>query len=65
MEIEIKDDGSARNINQESREKDKIKEDLMRSISNIVNFIKIVNKSDVLQKLHQGEYNILPSYMES
>lgn len=44
LEIEIKDDGSARNINQESREKDKIKEDLMRSISNIVNFIKIVNK---------------------
>lgn len=44
LEIEIKDDGSARNINHESREKDKIKEDTMKSLSNIVNFIKIVNK---------------------
>lgn len=44
LEIEIKDDGSAKNINQESREKDVIKNDLMKSISNIVNYIKIVNK---------------------
>jgi hypothetical protein len=43
-EIEIKDDGSAKNINQESREKDKIKEDLMHSLSNLFNYIKIVNK---------------------
>lgn len=44
LEIEIKDDGSAKNINQESREKDKIKDELMRSLSNIFNYIKIVNK---------------------
>lgn len=43
-EVEIKDDGSAKNINQESREKDKIKDDLMRSCSNLFNYIKIVNK---------------------
>ena len=44
LEVEIKDDGSARNISQESRDKDKIKENTMKSLSNIVNFIKIVNK---------------------
>lgn len=44
LEIEIKDDGSAKNINQESREKDKIKDELMRSCSNLVDYIKIVNK---------------------
>lgn len=44
LEIEIKDDGSALNISKESREKDKIKEDTVRSLSNIVSFIKIVNK---------------------
>ena len=44
LEIEIKDDGSAKNINQESREKDKIKDDLMKSLHNLFNYIKIVNK---------------------
>ena len=44
LEIEIKDDGSAKNINQESREKDKIKDELMKSCSNLFNYIKIVNK---------------------
>lgn len=45
LEIEIKDDGSAKNISQESREKDKIKDDLMKSCSNLFNYIKIVNKN--------------------
>jgi hypothetical protein len=44
LEVEIKDDGSAKNINQESREKDVIKDNLLKSLSNIVNYIKIVNK---------------------
>lgn len=44
LEVEIKDDGSAKNINQESREKDKIKDAMMRSLSNIMGYIKIVNK---------------------
>ena len=44
LEIEIKDDGSAKNINQESREKDKIKDDLMKSLHNLFNYIKIINK---------------------
>lgn len=44
-EVEIKDDGSAKNISQESREKDKIKDALMRSCSNLFNYIKIVNKN--------------------
>ena len=43
-EIEIKDDGSALNISKESREKDIIKDRTMRSLSNLVNYIKIVNK---------------------
>lgn len=45
LEIEIKDDGSAKNINQESREKDKIKDELMKSCSNLFNYIKIINKN--------------------
>lgn len=45
LEIEIKDDGSAKNISQESREKDKLKEELMKSCSNIFNYIKIVSKN--------------------
>ena len=44
LECEIKDDGSAKNINSESREKDKIKDDLMRSVTNLFNYIKIINK---------------------
>lgn len=44
LEVEIKDDGSAKNINYDSREKDKIKDALMRSCSNLFNYIKIVNK---------------------
>lgn len=42
LEVEIKDDGSA-NRSPESREKDVIKDDLMKSLSNLVNYIKIVN----------------------
>ena len=44
LEIEIKDDGSAKNINPDSREKDKIKDELMRSCSNLFDYIKIINK---------------------
>lgn len=44
LEIEIKDDGSALNISRESREKDVIKDATMKSLSNVVNYIKIVNK---------------------
>ena len=47
LEVEIKDDGSALNINKESREKDVIKDDLMRSCSNLFNYIKIINKKYV------------------
>jgi hypothetical protein len=45
LQIEIKDDGSAKNINQDSRNKDEIKDDLMKSNSNYFNYIKIVNKN--------------------
>lgn len=45
LEIEIKDDGSAKNINHDSREKDKIKDELMHSCSNLFNYIKIINKN--------------------
>lgn len=45
LEVEIKDDGSAKNISQESREKDKIKDNLMKSCSNLFNYIKIINKN--------------------
>jgi len=45
LEVEIKDDGSALNINQESREKDKLKEEMMQSLTRFVKFIKIVNKN--------------------
>lgn len=44
LEIEIKDDGSAKNINIDSRNKDIIKDKLMRSNKNYFNYIKIVNK---------------------
>lgn len=44
LEIEIKDDGSAANISQESRDKDVIKDELMKSLSNLFNYIRIVNK---------------------
>lgn len=43
LEVEIKDNGSA-NRSQESREKDVIKDDLMRSLKNLFNYIKIVDK---------------------
>jgi hypothetical protein len=45
MEIEIKDDGSAINISKESRDKDRIKDELMKSLSNMFNYIRIVNKN--------------------
>lgn len=45
LEVEIKDDGSALNINKESREKDVIKDNMMRSLNNVINYIKIVNKN--------------------
>ena len=44
LEVEIKDDGSAKNINPDSRAKDQIKDELMRSCSNLFNYIKIINK---------------------
>ena len=44
LEVEIKDDGSATKISKESREKDQIKEDLMRSMKNMFNYIKIKGK---------------------
>ena len=43
LEVEIKDDGNARRSD-ESREKDKIKDELMRSMSQLINYIKIVGK---------------------
>lgn len=56
LEVEIKDDGSAKNINQESREKDKIKDELMKSCSNLFNYIKIVNKDyTMFEKLIKEE----------
>jgi len=56
LEVEIKDDGSAKNINQESREKDKIKEELMKSLSNVFNYIKIVNKDySLFNEMIKGE----------
>lgn len=44
LEVEIKDGGSATRISKESREKDVIKDTLMRSCSNLFNYIKIDNK---------------------
>lgn len=44
LEVEIKDDGSALNINQESREKDVIKDKMMKGLINQINYIKIINK---------------------
>lgn len=44
LEVEIKDDGSATKISKDSREKDQIKEDLMRSMNNLFNYIKIKGK---------------------
>lgn len=57
LEIEIKDDGSALNINQDSRNKDKIKDDLMRSMNNMFNYIKIINKNyqPLIDLLEEGE----------
>jgi hypothetical protein len=56
MEIEIKDDGSALNINKDSREKDKIKEELMKSNTTFVKYLKIVNKDYTeFKKIIQGE----------
>ena len=56
MEIEIKDDGSAKNINQSSREKDQLKDELMRSCSNLFNYIKIINKNYIEfdEKIKEG-----------
>jgi hypothetical protein len=45
LEVEIKDDGSALNINKGSREKDKIKDELMRSNTTFFKYIKIINKN--------------------
>ena len=44
LEIEIKDNGDAKQINQASREKDKLKEDLMRSNKNYFNYLLIKGK---------------------
>jgi hypothetical protein len=57
IEVEIKDDGSALNINQDSRNKDKIKDELMRSVYTMFNYIKIVNKNydGFLKLIEEGE----------
>ena len=57
LEIEIKDDGSALNINQDSRNKDKIKDELMRSVYTLFNYIRIVNKdySAFLELIKEGD----------
>ena len=44
LEIEIKDNGSAKNKDQDVRNKDKIKEELMRSNRNYFNYILLTNK---------------------
>lgn len=44
LEIEIKDDGSNKVINPDSRARDITKAELLKSLSNHFNFIKIVNK---------------------
>lgn len=57
LEVEIKDDGSARR-SQESREKDVIKDQLMRSLSAHINYIRIVNKDySEFNKLIGGQKN--------
>ena len=57
LEVEIKDDGSALNINQDSRKKDKIKEELMKSVYTMFNYIKIVNKdySTFTEMIQEGD----------
>lgn len=44
LEVEIKDDGSAKKINPDSRAKDELKEQLMKSLTGKVNYIKIISK---------------------
>lgn len=44
LEVEIKDGGDAKNINPDSRAKDEIKDELMRSNSNTFNYIRIEGK---------------------
>lgn len=57
LEVEIKDDGSALNINQDSRNKDKIKDELMRSVYTMFNYIKIINKdyNGFVKLLQEGD----------
>jgi len=44
LEIEIKSDEN-KNINQESRQKDIVKDDMMKSNSNLFNYVRIMNKN--------------------
>lgn len=44
LQIEIKDGGAAKNIGQETRDKERLKDELMRSCSNLYNYIKIEAK---------------------
>lgn len=44
LEVEIKDNGNAKQINQDSRDKDRIKEELMKSNNQLFSFIKIIGK---------------------
>lgn len=44
LEVEIKDDGSAKNISDISRKKDEIKDALLRSNSENFRYLKIINK---------------------
>lgn len=56
LEIEIKDDGSALQINADSRARDVIKENLMKSNSNYFAYLKIVGKNytEFLQLIRDG-----------
>lgn len=45
LEVEIKDDGSALQISEESRAKDVIKDEIMRSNANYFSYIKITQKN--------------------
>ena len=44
MQVEIKDGGAAKNIGAETREKERLKDELMKSCSNLYNYIKIEAK---------------------
>ena len=56
LEIEIKDDGSAKKIGEDTRNKEKLKDELMKSKVNTLNYLKIINKDySEFKKLLQNE----------